>query len=83
VPGGPCDRDLDWVRIEIGDTILRVDGKEYDFVLALVGDDVGSKITLTIQKSDSSTHSFDCVVERAALYAKVGKQLIADIEVDK
>jgi hypothetical protein len=38
---------------------------------------------LTIEKSDSSTHSFDCVLERAVLYAKVGEELIADIEVDE
>jgi hypothetical protein len=92
VPGGPCDRSFNGKRIEIGDTILRVDGKEHDFLSALVGDDVvGSQVTLTIQKRDLGNHTFDCVVERAALKRihAVGQlflllsELIADIEVNK
>ncbi len=92
VPGGPCDRSFNGKRIEIGDTILRVDGKANDFLLGLVGDDVvGSQVTLTIQKRDLGNYSFDCVVERAALSRihAVGQlflllsELIADIEVNQ
>ena len=43
VPGGPADREFDGERIEVGDTLVRVDGETFakaQLLDALVGEDV-------------------------------------------
>ena len=71
VPCGPCDRDFGGERIEVGDRILRVDGRELsgdELLSGLVGADlVGSSVSLLIQKHDPSARTFDATVERGAL----------------
>lgn len=71
VPGGPCDRDFGGERIEVGDRILRVDGRELsgdELLSGLVGADlVGSSVSMLIQKHDPSARTFDATVERGAL----------------
>jgi len=53
VPGGPCDRDLDGVRIQPHDLLMAVNGCPCDpdtLFEDLVGDDViGSPVQITIK----------------------------------
>ena len=53
VPGGPCDRDFDGVRIQPHDLLMAVNGRPCDpdtLFEDLVGDDViGSPVQITIK----------------------------------
>ena len=96
VPGGPADREFDGERIEVGDTLVKVDGEAFakaQLLDALVGEDVvGSHVRLTMRKPvDSGGRCFDCTVERGALSRihAVGQvfvlisEYISDIEIDR